>query len=429
MREWLENLDISKNNMSEIVNEGIEKHRKGTFHLKVTDESSQPLDGVSVTVSLKKHAFQFGANAFMAGGMENEEKNNAYLNIFKESFNQATIPFFWKDDEPEKGRFRFTKDSEHIFRRPPADYMLEWCEEAGVEPKGHNLIWNSQFASLPKWLSREPEEMWKYAMRRMKRIAELYADKIPVFDVVNEFLIRGADNVPVDYPIEAFRRADLLFPNTKLIANETRIWDFKYDASRLYQYINWLKSNQLRVDGIGLQCHLFERREELQKVRGKNELCAEHMIKTLDFYATLGKDIHISEITVPSYPLDGNDEDDQAQIAENLYKIWFSSEKVKSIVWWNLVDGYAFSRPNWDENYYGGGLFRKDLSPKPAYEAIKHLITKEWQTNEQLVTNEKGSAAFSGFYGTYNVTVSKNGMTKSLETNFRDGKRFYTLSF
>lgn len=429
MKEWLENLDISANSVTNLVNDGIEKHRKGSFHIKVTDQNNQPVDGVTVTASLKKHAFLFGANAFMADGMETEEKNQCYLNAFKETFNQATIPFYWKDDEPENGRFRFSKDSEYIFRRQPADYMLEWCQKAGVEPKGHNLVWNSPTAGLPEWLTREPEKMWKYVMRRMKKIADLYADKIPVFDVVNEFLIRGADNIPVDYPIEAFKRADLMFPNCKLIANEIGVWDFSYDSSRLYQYINWLKSNQLRVDGVGMQYHLFHRREDLQQIKGERELCAEHMLKTLDFYANLGKDIHISEITIPSYPANGNDEDDQAQIAENLYKIWFSSERVKSIVWWNLVDGYAFARPNWDENYYGGGLFRKDMSAKPAYEAIKNLITKEWQTKEVLLTQEKGFTEFSGFYGTYDVTISKNSISKTFETNFRDGKTFYSFSF
>jgi len=73
-------------------------------------------------------------------------------------------------------------------------------------------------------------------------------------------------------------------------------------------------------------------------------------------------------------------------------------ENIGSIVWWNLVDGYAFvnpENPSWNEDYYGGGLLRKDFTPKPAFEVVNRLINKEWKTN---VTD-----------GEYKITVEKNG--------------------
>ncbi len=39
-------------------------------------------------------------------------------------------------------------------------------------------------------------------------------------------------------------------------------------------------------------------------------------------------------------------------------------------MWWDLEDGNWLNAP--------GGLVRKDLSPKPAYERLRTLIRDEW---------------------------------------------------
>ena len=74
---------------------------------------------------------------------------------------------------------------------------------------------------------------------------------------------------------------------------------------------------------------------------------------------------------------------------KNLYRLWFSHPAVGSIVWWNLADGFAFrhpSDPNRNENAYGGGLLRHDLSAKPAYDVLDRPINTEWHTEEKTET-------------------------------------------
>lgn len=425
--EWLEKLDIDKNGLNGVVQENIRKYRMGSFIIKLTDGDGNSVKNARVSVGLKKHSFQFGANAFMAGCFESDEKNLMYTEIFRHTFNQATIPFYWKDDEPKEGEYRFSKESPFIIRRQPADYMLDWCDKAGVSPKGHNLVWNSPTAGLPDWLPDNPEKVWNYIVRRMEKISELYRDKVPAWDVVNEFLIRGNDNLPANYPIEAFKEAERLFPNSKLIANEIALWDFQYDASRLYQYISLLDAHKLKVDGVGIQCHLFIPKERLIH-QIHSSLNAEYLLKSLSYYSKLGKELHISEITIPSYPTDGCCEEEQAEIAYNLYRLFFSIEGMQSIVWWNLVDGYAFRRPGWDENYYGGGLIRKDFTLKPAYKAINQLINEEWTTKESGAVTENGLFAFCGFYGTYDVNVVTENSNKTYTIDFLHDKFFYELT-
>jgi hypothetical protein len=112
----------------------------------------------------------------------------------------------------------------------------------------------------------------------------------------------------------------------------------------------------------------------------------------------------------------------QAEIIERLYSVWFSHSNVEQIIYWNIVDGYAYvSDPDPEkikasqgdmtlgENYYYGGLLRFDLSPKPAYFRLKELLQKKWHTEAELVTDENGTAEFRGFFGDYCAKVEIGG--------------------
>jgi GH35 family endo-1,4-beta-xylanase len=178
-----------------------------------------------------------------------------------------------------------------------------------------------------------------------------------------------------------------------------------------------------RIDAIGMQYHLFNRRENEYDAT-RLTLNPESLYKHMDLYSNFGKPLQITEVTVPAYSWEPEDEEIQAEIIEKLYSIWFSHPNVEQIIYWNLVDGYAHV---WDpdlekikasqgnmslgENYYYGGLLRFDLSPKPAYYTIKNLIQNVWHTEETLVTSEKGTCSFRGFYGEYELEFDEDGKT------------------
>ena len=101
-------------------------------------------------------------------------------------------------------------------------------------------------------------------------------------------------------------------------------------------------------------------------------------------------------------------------MADNLYRIWFSGEMSRSIVWWNLSDGAAHG----GEDYYSGGLLRKDLSPKPAMKVVSDLINREWHSHVEDSTDASGRVNARLFFGTYRVTIEKNGETISRDIRF-----------
>ncbi len=413
-RQCLAKIDLEKNGLLETVNKNIEANRKGDFSLSVTDEHGTPQKGVHVVVRQVRHAFRFGSTAFLADVITDEAARNLYESRFARLFNQAVLAFYWRDDEPQQGALRFEKGSPYIYRRPPADEALEFCRRVDAEPKGHNMLWQDKFIGIPTWFPDDKEEALRLIKNRIRILADRYADKIPMWDVTNECTVApGIERMPKDYDTEAWLLANELFPNHHLILNDYNSFfgkSYHGVMSPAYLQVQKLMLQGAKIDGIGIQYHLFRKVEELPKVaQEENMIDAHHMLQMLDTYAQLGTELHISEITIPSYDCSESMLDMQAKMVENLYRLWFSHPSVSSIVWWNLADGYAFVNPNQNEDYYSGGLLNHDFSKKPAYDVLDRLINEEWHTEATLRSDENGQVDFRGFYGNYEVTA--NGKT------------------
>ena len=58
---------------------------------------------------------------------------------------------------------------------------------------------------------------------------------------------------------------------------------------------------------------------------------------------------------------------------------------------------------------WGEALAAEYLRKKKSYYTLEHLIKREWNTSFSSKTHADGSLDFSGFYGTYDVTVEVEG--------------------
>lgn len=421
----MELLDLRENGLQGMVDANIEKYRKGGFRIAVTDEKGDPVPGAELELELTNHEFRFGCNAFMTDGYDTPEKNARYRDWFRRCFNQAVVPFYWNADEPEEGLWRLEPGAPYIYRRPAAPDVLDFCRDVGAEPKGHNMLW---FQMPPPWLeTRPPAEIRRHILERFRRLSA-FADRIPVWDVVNEHLARmlvydfperWPHVLPLDrgYVYEAFRLADRLFPGCTLIANEDtqRTWeDFHYDSSKYYLYLRSLRDAGCRVDGMGMQYHLFTREEELEEKRKHSAINAERIVAFMDFYGRMGIPMHVSEVTLPAYGGGAENLELQARMTDALYRLWFSGPMMRSIVWWNLSDGAASG----GEDYFGGGLVDRELNAKPAMRVVEDLIRREWHTRLTLGTDARGFASGRGFYGTYRLKIRKGACTAEREFFF-----------
>jgi len=397
------------------IADGIETHRKGNFRVQILDAEGNPAQGVRLYVNLKDHAFRHGANIFMLDEFEDPDYNTEFRRLFKEYFNLATVPFFWTDNEREEGKPRYDKNSPKIYRRPPTDLCVEYCEENGILPKLHCLVYDEW---TPDWAKDLPiPELKKKYEKRFREIAERYCGRMYEFEVINEVIrLRGEGYRLVSEPdvIEwAFALAREYFPSETLCINEAAITTWLDCNHPYYHLIKENLDKGVSIDKIVLQNQQYtgvasHTPEEYERdiISGAYHSNPANIYRGLDSMATLGLPLEIGEVTVPTFGETDEDEQLQADMLKLWYSIWFSHPAVESVGYWNTPEGYAHTfHDNWVENRVRGGLFRHDLTPKKSALTLKKLFDEDWHTEGAFVTDQNGIAEFRGFFGTYDVDV------------------------
>ena len=370
----------------------VETNRKRDAAIRVVDAAGQAVPAATVTVEHIRHDFLFGCNIFMFDRFGKPEENAAYKQRFRELFNAATTGFYWASYEPVRGKPNYAH----------TDAIVAWARQHHIRLKGHPLLWDHE-AAKPKWAGgkQPPPDVQK---KRVFDILQRYSGQIEFWEVVNE--LAHLPNFKIDAPYRWARQAD---GKAYLIVNDYYVMANGYPP--FFKLLKKAIDDGVPFDGIGIQAH------EPRTMRFPLDKCKE----ILDRYATLGKDLHITEFTPTSgaAKITGShvggvwDEAAQADYAEKFFRLCFAHENVVALTWWDLCERGAWLA--------GGGLLHKDLSPKKVYTALRKLIHEEWSTCRTGPSDAAGKFAFRGFHGTYAVTVVAGGKTTKAE--FHLGKK------
>lgn len=414
--------------LQEKIDENIEKYRKADAYIRLNGIQ----EGTEVKIEQLEHDFEFGANIFNFDQLGSTHLNDKYKDLFGTLFNSATIPFYWKTFEPEPGNPRYKASSddteeywnknrepwkEYNWRRPAPEKIIEFCESKHIHMHGHPLIWGNTKWNHPTWVSKEPdkvEEMEKLFNKRIKEICTYYNDRIPSWDIVNESVdpVPGKPRygvMPDNYTFKSFKLAEKYFPaSVTFCINDS--WRPVYPP-----FIRDLISRGAKIDVIGLQMHIFNSQSCLDVADGKTVFPnntswkPQDVIQYLETLDSLKRPIHLSEITIPSPGNAPIDNEIQAIMARDMYRLWFSWPSIYRITWWNLVDDCgAPGEP------LKSGLFTRTMEPKPAYYAIDSLINHEWKTSLTVQTDKNGQIKFRGFKGKYSLSwKNKNGQEQT----------------
>jgi len=426
---YMQPYECKKDEYDKRIAEGIEAHRKGICRIQVLDAEGKPFSGLRVHVNQIDHAFRHGANIFMLDEFENEEYNAEYRRLFREYFNLATVPFFWKDNEREEGKPRYAKNSPCIYRRPPTDLCVEYCEENGILPKLHCLVYDEW---TPDWAINLPlPELKKKYEKRFREIAERYSGRMYEFEVINEVLRLKKDGYRLsaepDVIAWAFGLAREYFPNETLLINEAAMLPWMRTEDPYYLLIRDNLQKGVPIDKIVMQNQLYtgvgaHTPEEYERdIRnGVPVSDPANIFRGLDVMASLGLPLEIGEVTVPTFGETEEDEQLQADMLRLWYSIWFSHPAVESVLYWNTPEGYAHAfNDNWVENRVRGGLFHHDLTPKKSALMLKKLFDEEWHTEGEYVTDKDGILEFRGFYGKYDIAAVTAGKRDSRQISFQ----------
>jgi GH35 family endo-1,4-beta-xylanase len=361
----------------------IEKNRKSDAIIHVVDSTGKSVPQAKLVMTQTAHEFLFGCNIFGFDRSGSEAQNAAYKQRFADLFNYATVGFYWRWYEPQRGKpnYEYT------------DKVVAWCVEHGIRLKGHPLLWGDN-AGVPPWSSGQPSP--ELQRQRVSDIMNRYHGKITLWEVVNE--PSHLAEPKIDAPYRWARQID---PAAHLIVNDYMV--MADGAPGFHQLLTAAKANGVPFDGVGIQAHEpHTMRFPLDRVQ-----------KILDRYATVGKELHITEFTPTSGgdKITGShrtgvwDEAAQADYAMKFYRVCFAHPSVRAITWWDLSDQNSWLQ--------GGGMLHKDMTPKPVYEQLRHLIHQEWQTHLSGVSDATGRFAFRGFRGAYRVDIEVSGATAS----------------
>ena len=418
---WLEKFEANKALYDGRIAENIEKYRKGTTSVRLTDAEGKPLCNARVKVKQKTHDFGFGAHIFLLDAFDTPEKCAEYRELFAKYFNLATLPFYWDGLEPIEGEPRFAKDAPALYRRPSPDLCLEYCNEKGIRAKLHCLVYDK---FTPEWLPKgDMAAMERAYDKHIREIAERYRGKLCEFEVINETLeTRSWVNASVliqrpDMTEWAFDLARRHLPDEVLVINEgstamKNITEHRY-FSRYFMQIDRAIAKGAEIDKIGIQYHTFtgvrsRTPEEYEAdVRTPSHLMDPvATLSALDTLSYFDLPLEITEMTIPTFGDTPEDEALQADLLRYIYTMLFSHPKLDSIVYWNTVEGFCYDagpEGRWNENIVRGTLFRRDLTPKPAADMLYHLIHEVWHTEYEAETDEDGNLTVRGFYGNYEL--------------------------
>lgn len=382
--------------VQQAIDQNIEKHRKADAKIVLKNAEA----GTEVRVEQVTSDFLFGSNIFLYGQLDTPQKNQRYEDAFGTLFNQATIAFYWKTLEPEKGLLRFTADSPYEYRRPPTDPVVEFCQKKDLYMKGHAIIYGIRRWGHPTWLSEERKEMECEFETHIKTLAKRYGNRIQNWDVVNECYDQANRGImPDDYTYKSYRWAMKYFP--KEVTFNTNECDMHWGSNKRYvEIVRDLIERGAKIDNCGVQMHIFDPNEAVKIAEGKSDILSPKKLwATLNCLMETGRPTFISEVTISAPDDTEYGRAVQRELTRDFYRLWFSHPNVRGITWWNLIDGGAApGEPSFS------GLLDKEGNPKPSYEILDKLINHEWKTRLNLKADMDGKISFRGFRGTYRIT-------------------------
>lgn len=312
------------------------------------------------------------------------------VELIKNQFNSITAENCMKSGEiqPEEGKFDFEL----------ADQFIKFGEENNMYTIGHTLVWHSQ---APNWFftDKDGKDVSREVLiERMKThintVVGRYKGKVKGWDVVNEafeddgswrktkfYDIIGEDYIKLAFQFanEADLEADLYY-NDYSMAHEGR-------RNAVVKMVNDLKSQGVRIDGVGLQGHMDMVFPDLNEFE-----------KSMLAFAETGVKLMITELDVTVLPRPGKDVG--AEISANfdyqqkfnpyaeglpdsvstalnnryndIFKLFLKhSDKIERVTLWGAYDGQSW-RNDWPvkgrTDY--ALIFDRNFEPKPVVKSI-----------------------------------------------------------
>lgn len=369
--------------------ERIDQLRKQDLRVVVRDAKGKPVVGAEVVVHQTRQAFGFGS-AVVAQTLT-RPGNERYKQLVTELFNTAVFENNLKW-QPLAGDWGEGWTVEAALKG------ADWLAQRGIALRGHTLVWPS-WRNLPrslKQLEHDPAKLRAAVNGHVSELAAALRGKVVHWDVMNEPFDNHdlMDILGNDAMLEWFKAARAADPSAQLFINDYAILSGgPGDTPHRDHYertIRFLIDKGAPLDGVGMQGHF-----------GATLTGPEDVLKLLDRYAKLGKQIWITE-----YDVDIDDEELAGRFTRDFLTTVFSHPAVGGFMMWGFWDG-----AHWKRN---APLYRQDWSLKPAGEAYRDLVLRAFRSEETGKTNAAGGFETRAFRGRYELSVVSGDKRKTV---------------
>jgi endo-1,4-beta-xylanase len=343
-------------------------------------------------VALKE---KFG-DLFTIGAAIDPQSVTTHSALLLEHFNSVTTENEMKFDSLQR--------TEGVFTYAPADQLVNFARQNGMNVRGHALVWHRQ---TPAWMFSEngapasAERVLERMRNHITNVVTHFKGSVQAWDVVNEAMmddgqLRTAEEEREDqrspwygatgdsYIAEAFRAAHDADPDAKLFYNDYYNYiPVKHQA--IYEMLRGLLAQGVPVHGVGLQGHLNIRPSTIETNQAYHQT-PENMEAAIQLYASLGLEVHVTEMDLSVYipgmmytpDLFYTPETFTADVAEEQaarYRAFFDmfrrqAEAITNVTFWGVADDNT-----WLSEFSSGRqdfplLFDRSHQKKQAFDAI-----------------------------------------------------------
>lgn len=371
----------------------------------------QTAPGAEVRVEQVRHEFWFGSAIASEpfGRRADTPDAQKYRETFLANFNCGVMEnaLKWHSMERQHGEVHYET----------VDAILKWADEHQIPLRGHNIYWGVP-NMVQDWLKGMGDaELRETLKARGEDVGRRYRGRFTEYDLNNEMLHGNYYEKRLGPEItrqmtEWVREGD---PSAVFFVNDYDILTGKRAKDYAAQ-IRKLREQGVPIGGIGVQGHSHGLPFD-----------AEAMQNALDELARLKLPIRVTEFNMPGQnsqwykhrgtPFTAQDEAAQAQALTDFYRLAFAHPAVAGILMWGFWEG-----SDWIPE---SALYRRDWTPRPAAQAYRDLVFKEWWTRWQGKADAQGRCEVRAFYGRHRVTVGGKDVTVELKRS--EGSKSVTV--
>lgn len=273
----------------------------------------------------------------------------------------------WDHLRPAAGEFDFSE----------SDAIVDFAHDHDQVVRGHTLLWHNQ---NPVWLEDggySPRRLRALLQEHIETVVGRYAGRIHQWDVANEIFddraeLRLGENIWLrelgpGIISEAFRWAQQADPTAQLFLNDYNVEGLSAKSDAYHRLAAELLADGVPLHGFSTQGHL-----SIQQ-----DFPAE-LAENLRRFEDLGLRTAITELDVRiALPPDGRPTAQQLALQAEYYRrateAALEAPGCESLTLWGVLDRYSWV-PGTFPGEGAATVLWDDLSPKPAYAAVREAL-------------------------------------------------------